>query len=209
MDFRLQIKTAQFNEAMAEMYRRLGDVATQRQIIDFEVGKVVEGALRRTETATSTSIRASAASKQWTTLNGKKYKLAWRVPSPTWRDIAAARRAVLDAKLAARGLAKRSWLALGEALGVTVEAPGYVTTAKAKNHTSGENVSVDRKSSPDGYGLRIDNSSPLLRWTEGRQAFFAAVAGRIEFFKRNLRSGVFGDLDKAARKYRGLVVRGN
>jgi len=204
MDVKLQIKIASFNGAMADMSRRLKRHATQRQIVDGEVGKILEAALKKTDTATVASIRLNSESKEWTTYNGKKYNLLWRYPNELWSGIKAMRKADLMRRIAARGLTKRSFHALGLTFGQNIKAPAFVQTAVVPGHTSAQNVASQRKTSTTGYGLRIENHSPILRYAHARQAFFAAVAGRVSFFTRNLAKGVFNDLKQVQAKYPGI-----
>lgn len=204
MDLKLEIKIDAFNGAMAEMSKRLKGYATQQQIVDGEVGKILEAALRNTDTATVSSIRLNTEAKEWTTYNGKKYNLLWHFPNQIWSGIKTMRKADLMRRLAARGLTKRSFHALGLTFGQNIKAPGYVQGAVVPRHTSAENVSSQRKTSTTGYGLMIENHSPILFYAHARQAFFSAVAGRVAFFARNLAKGVFNDLKQVQAKYPGI-----
>jgi hypothetical protein len=207
MEPRLRIEVEKFNRAMREMKVRLGNTATLEQVVDFEVAKIIETALRRTKAATVSGIRANQEGREWTTFEGKKYKLSNRMPRQLWLRIVANRRATLMRRLAARGLAKRSWLELARLLGVAISAPGFVQIARRPSGSGGaENVEVRRNHGSSGYGLQIANHSPLNQWSDARQSFFAAVAGRRKFYEQNLRRRVFDNLRSVAKKYPGLVV---
>jgi hypothetical protein len=41
----------------------------------------------------------------------------------------------------------------------------------------------------------------------GRQALFAAFAGRIGFYRTNMAKGVFDSIDKLAQKYKGVLIK--
>lgn len=207
MDPRFRLEVGRFNSAMREMGAALGNSATMEQVIDFEVAKIVEMALKQTTAASVSSIRQSVEDREWTTLAGKKYKLSHRYPNAVWRSIVAKRKDSLTRKLAARGLSKQAWLALARQIGFDIEAPGYVKVASTPKHSNDQNVNTRRDYKTNGYGLTIQNKSPLIPWSEARQAFFGAVVGRRKFFDQNLKRGVFADLEKVARKYPGLIVR--
>ena len=206
MDLRLQIQVNAFNGAMRDMAARLGDAKTQQRVIDYEVARIMEKALQGTKAATVAGIRKNHAEKQWTTFNQKHYKLSWRFPNPLWKDISEMRKRVLQKKLAARGLSKRTWSELGISFGQHVKAPEYVYNAVSHGHTGARNVGSIRQPSTKGYGLVITNSSPLLQFSDARRAFFSAVAGRRLFYERNVAMGVFNDLKQVAKKYPGMLV---
>jgi len=206
VDAKLQVKIGDFNAAMREMRLRVGNAATMQQIIDYEVAKILEKAVQKTDTATASSIRRSMGDKEWTTMDGKKYKLANRYPNGVWSSINAKMKASLKRKLAARGLAKQSFYALGLRMGFDIQVPGFVKEAKTPKHVNAENVNVERISRQGEYGLIIENHSPILRWAEGKQAFFSALAGRIGFFRANVKRGVFDSMASVAKKYPGLLV---
>lgn len=208
MDPRLRMEVGNFNAAMRDMSKRLEGSTAMRWIVDEEVGKILEATLAKTDAATVQSIRASFDSTQWTTLQGKKYKLSNRYPNPLWRTISEKRRSSLQRKLAARGLAKQSVQALAELMGVKINAPGYVSAAQTPKHTNAENVAVRRDFKPNAYGIEVSDRSPLLRWTGARAAFFAAVVGRRKFYEQNLRRGVFGDINQVIAKYPGMRMSG-
>ena len=205
-DIRLELKLDKFNACLAEMKSRLGDATTSRQLVNYEVGKVLSRTISKTTAATVSSVRASTEEKEWTTYLGKRYRLSWKYPNATWTGISAMRKASLAAKIAAIGLTKQTWLTIGMALGVEVKAPAYVAAAKTPKHDNADNVSAIPKELAAGYGVTIQNRSPLLRVPGLRQPFFGAVAGRIGFYNRNVKYGVFEDLNAVAKKYRGLII---
>lgn len=208
MDPKFTLEVSKFNAAMRDMSSRLKNTTTMQAIIDFEVARIIERALRGTKAATVGGIRRSAESKEWTHLDGKVYKLSNRFPNSLWRQIAAKRRESLQRKLAARGLSKQAWLALAQKIGYEIVAPGFVQQASTPNHTNAENVAATREGGGSGkYTLKIANNSPLIRWSDARAAFYGAVVGRRKFFEQNLKRGVFDEMAKIAGKYPGLIVK--
>lgn len=215
IDFRLQVKTDQFNQALREMGAKLdASGVTMQQVIDFEVARILEKTLQRTMAATKASITLSQEERPpWRTYDFgrgmKHYLLTNRYPDPLWRQIEQRLARSLARKIAAAGFAKQSWLALADILGFKIEAPGYVRQAKVGNVTNAANVGMQREFSAGKYTLYIEDNSPLLRWSDARQAFFSAVAGRTRYFYENLARGVFSDLQQVAARYPGLIVTVN
>lgn len=207
-DAGIQVKAEAFNRALREMTVRLRNHATEQEVITAEVGKVLEATLAKTKAASLSKIRTAHQQKEWTTVNGKRYRLTNRYPNAVWSQVGDYRKAALARKLAARGMAKQSWLALAKKLGVTIAAPGYVQNATVPNVDNAQNVSTERNDGEKSFGIRIENGSPLLTFADARQAFFAALAGRERFYFNNLKRGVFNDLKTIAAKYPGIVVNG-
>jgi len=165
----------------------------------------LEKALAGTTVATKASINDSIKRTDYTTVDGKVYKLTNRYPDRVWGKIKAKQAASLARKVAAIGWARKSWYALGILIGQPIAAKGS-DRATVPGRQATDNVSATGTESEGDYTLKIQNDSPLMRWTDGRRAFFAAVAGRTGFFKRNLAHGVFNDLKAVQAKYPGLRI---
>jgi hypothetical protein len=212
IDPKLTVKIDAFNGAMRAMQQQLArSGATMQGVIDYEVAKIIEAALSRTDAATAASIRRSQDARgPWMTADlwrgKKKYFLENRYSDVVWGKIQQRLAETLRRKIAARGFAKQSWLNLALLLGFTIRAPGYVAKATVPNVNNMQNVDVKRTTRSDSYELYIEDRSPLLQWANGRQAFFSAIAGREKFLRTNLAKGVFNDLAQVAKKYPGLVV---
>lgn len=131
-----------------------------------------------------------------------------------WARISRQKRTILKLKLLAVGLTKQSWWLLAQKMGYDVDAPEYVKTALPSRNRAKvnpwNNVSIRRDEPKNGrYGIELTNKMPLLDVPHGPQgirAFFAAIAGRIGFFKRNLANGVYSDAAQIAKKYPGIKV---
>lgn len=208
-DPRFRLEVGKFNAAMRDMQARLKNQRTMQEVVDYEVSKIVETALARTDAATVNSIRDSQKTRLWATVGEKKYKLTNRYSNAVWKKIEQARKDSFLRKIAARGLAKKAWLNLARLIGFDISSPGYVRSAKRRGGgEAGEGSSVQRSVPDAAYGLTITQNSPLNPWASARQAFFSAVVGRRKFFEQNLARGVFRDMAAAAKKYPGLVVKG-
>lgn len=203
------VKVDEFNRAMHDMSRKLGNSATQQQIVESEVRKILETAISRTKAASVEKIREFNQDDKWMTYHRKKYLMTNRYPDPLWNRLIELRKKDLVKKLAARGWSKASWYALGIAIGFDLKAPGFVKSSKVPGVSAAQNVSAAKENTRKGnYGLRIENNSPMLgiNNTNSSRAFFSAVAGRIGFYRRNVQNGVFKDLKSVAAKYPGIVL---
>lgn len=204
----LRLEIDQFNAAMNAMKRMLGNSVTQQQIIESEVKAILSKTLARTKAASVRNIIDAKKEYPWATWNGKKYLLTNRYPDSLWGEINTFRKESLAKKLAARGWTKASWYYLGLKIGYDLPAPAFVKKAKVKNHLGPESVSAIKQTTRHGFGLTIENHSPLLRFdtTNGAKAFFSAIAGRIGHYKKTLALGVFNDVKKVAQAYPGLNI---
>ena len=67
-DTELEINVDAFNGALRDMSRRLSNVTTMERVVDYEVGRIVNKAIRLTTKATKLSIkRSDAARPPWRT----------------------------------------------------------------------------------------------------------------------------------------------
>lgn len=225
MDVNLDVKVDQFNAAMNEMAERLTGHATKQQIIRNEVQAILQKTLKGTKTATKASIYASQAGREWTyypkgTASGKFYRIAGegpttrngktrthanRYPDALWGAIRAQLAASLETKMLAIGWARKTWYELG----IMIQRPidgGASANAKVRGRNAADDVASSEDFSDDNYVLMVQNSSPLMEWTDGRTAFFGAIAGRVSFYRQNVGHGVFADLAQVAAKYPGLEM---
>jgi hypothetical protein len=107
-----------------------------------------------------------------------------------------------------RGLAKQSWLGMGNKLGLSVEAPAYVKKAQVKGKLYDQKVKVTEKKVGGLFTLVLENSMQAAIASMGRYAIIKAINRRSAYFRRNLKVGVFNKVATIARKYPGLRVRG-
>jgi hypothetical protein len=217
-DLRLKLKTDEFTAFCRDLRATLGDQTTMQRVVDNEVGRVLEKAMEETDYADRQKIRERVKNRNVFRVGGKKYLIRnystgqpWRVPDQVWPKIQDMRNRSLIRKLAAVAITKRSWVDLAEKLGQAIKAPAFVRAAKVSNSGVNGNTLVERttQGNENRYGLRVTNKSPKLGvpGTEGIQAFFTGLAGRIGFYHENLARGVFGSARKTASKYRGIVFR--
>lgn len=220
-DVQLTAKTQEFSGFLRDLEKKLTQGTTMRQVTDYEVAKVLEMSVELTGKADEAKIRSAVGGLKVITLNGKKQGLFNKkrgqfqhFGDALWGKITRQRKLILHRKLLAVGLTKQSWWLIAQLMGYDVKAPNYVKTALPSRGRSKinpwRNVSIRRDEPKNGrYGIEIWNRMPLLDVPHGPQgvrAFFAAIAGRIGFFRRNLSKGVYDDAKKVAAKYPGIKV---
>lgn len=197
MDVKLRVETARFNEAMGQIGKVTSDPNWQKKVIDYEVGKILETSIKRTERATAASIKKSEASRgPIRTIDigrgKKKYNTTFRYPDAIWRAIRMRMAEGLKKKMDAREFARNAWLTLADALGFTIAAPGLTRAAKIEGVTNRQNVRASLGGVAGKYGIEMENNSPLIRFTDSRQAIFSAIVGRRKYFETSLRKA-YGD----------------
>jgi hypothetical protein len=140
--------------------------------------------------------------------NGRKtYWLENRYPDALWARIEAARKKSLHRKIKARGLSKQSWWLLAARAGLQINAPGFVKKAVASTTlTYPENFTARQVNRRDEVGIFFSNAQPTVPWAGGQRALRKAINGRVGFFRRNLKLGVFKDMKKIAVAYPGLRI---
>lgn len=180
-----------------------------RDVILGIAERVVAGALRKTKAANAAKIRANYNAKEYTTFNGKVYRLANRYPDPLWRQIDAAETARLETRLAARGLSKKSWLHVARSFGGNVgnAAPGYVAAANSKGREFVGNGKSVEKGTAAGFTLEIMNYSPIVQRAGGYFALQDAMRGEVMYFRRNMENRAFATFESRAKKYPQIFMR--
>ncbi len=110
-------------------------------------------------------------------------------------------------RLAARGLLKKVWVQVAAKLGMAVEGvPAYVDRAAAP----GGDYPEDAVASEKGQGTKFSIEGASFRIYDPRiiGALQRAMNGRANYFRTNLRKGVFDKAEEIAKKYPGLSVNG-
>lgn len=178
------------------------------QIVRAVAIRVIAGALRRTRAADAQRIRESHEAAEFTTMDGKLYKLSnYFRNDALWGRIVEKRRASLQRKLDKRGLAKKSWLHVAEKLGGSIDAPAYVRKANASGNDFPENASFSESGQGMRYALTIINSSPIVQAAGGQAALVYAMQGETRYFYTLLARGAFRNAASRAAKYPGVFVR--
>jgi hypothetical protein len=216
-----KVNTSQFN-AMCDQLSKLA-VTPYPKVVKAEVGRVLEKAAQYTKSASTKRIRAryeefvplsqdSYSPKRVRRYGGNLrgnylvYYMQNRYPNELWNVLKARRRMLIERTIAARGLAKKSWLDVADALGIKIDVPGYVRSARARTGKEYKNAIVKQVVSKDKIQIDITNAQPTVNAIGGARALSAAIQGRISYFNRNAEHAVFADVKKIARAYPGLKI---
>lgn len=226
MDVDFTIDDRDFGAALHE----LADLTDQdlREVIVSETKAVLTAAVKRTNVATVALIRrryklegTATQAKRGQLPNQPGYlvpkiELAGRLVSVRkeirkpgqFSRIKAALKAELEKALGRRGLAKLTWVLIGDDLGLDIPAPGYVGKAK-KNAGAYRDACRGKKTFNRGkfvIELYTTGQTVLSPGGKGNAALRAAMSGRARFFDTNMKKGVFRSMDKIAKKYPGLFA---
>lgn len=219
---REKVDTRPFN-ALCDQLSKLVPSVKVEQIVDGEVGKTLEGAVRNTKVASASRIKkrydefvplgmdaySPKQIRRFGNLKGNNlvYYMENRYPNALWSRLRA-RRVQLIARLRqARGLARRSWLDIADQMGLQIDVPGYVRTAVATTGKTYRNTSAKRSRNKGGYSVRIINAQPTAINTNAARAIQRAMDGRSKYFLRQCEHGVFGDVAKVAKAYPGFKMK--
>lgn len=206
----IQVFSSDFTRAMRELAQMTG--VSFGEIIRAETKSILEAASRKTAAAQVKLIESRAREKVARTHNGKTYLMngsahaprGWRLPDEVWRAIQDQIKTGISRRKAARGLSKKSWLQAAQNLGIEISVPGYVAKATTPTGDYPENATGQEITQGRNFFIQLTNArtySPSVF-----DAIRAALRGRTNFFKKNLRLGVFQKTSEIARKYPGLKV---
>lgn len=133
----------------------------------------------------------------------------WKVPDAVWgsylrvlsQDVddlqTTINRRTAEA-LARRGLAAKTWIQVGDAIGATVKAPGYVQNAEIPpaigrgTVTTGENDAVIEG---------LNSSISLIATKKGQGIIDRAIRSRVKFLETAIRKGALETLEKRAKSF--------
>jgi hypothetical protein len=183
----------------------------------MEVKSVLEATLARTKAASVTDIRMARERKEFITLypdyksKGKRkseqvtYYLFNYYPDELWKELEKYHSDRVEKAILRRGMAKQSWLLLADTMGHKIQAPGYVQRARPEIY---ENVKHVKVRIAARYTIHFSNDSPGAKeGGEGHRALLSAMRGRMNYFKQNLKHGVFDTWAKTVAAYPGLKVQ--
>ena len=214
----LNIVASDFTRAMREMSKITG--ASFQDIIRAETQSILEAAVKKTKAAQVKLIERSVKETRVRTVNGKTYLTntssswrspswwtpqapkGWKLPGAVWAAIQKQIKDEIAITKGARGLAKKSWMQVAQKLGITISVPSYVEKAKTEKGDYPEDATGTEKTDGSSFFIEITNSRTYSGSV--RDAIRAAMRGRTNFFKKNLRLGVFKKTSDIAAKYPGL-----
>ena len=117
-------------------------------------------------------------------------------------------------KITGRGLAKRSWVQIGEDLGIKVQAPAYVMKAIPQDGKPRKSGTARKFKTTRSMFIEISNRYPILvgRYAklgasfDGVKILQRAMKTRETAFAGDLRRGVLRNLKLRAQRYPGVFV---
>lgn len=135
-----------------------------------------------------------------------------------------ARRIDANKVVAARGLAKQSWVQAGKSIGVNVEAPAFVVNARPSSGGGSPKMAESRELSEGGsYAIEIRNYNRILNGKgfdkmkqgraelkvkfNGNRILERAMKARYTAFKHDLKNGVFDILEDRIKRYPGIFIK--
>lgn len=177
----IRVDATNFNKAIKEL-SRLSGVGIE-EVIRSETSAVLQKAMNLTKAAEAGKIRARFDKK--------------KITKPQMQEL-----------LRRRGLAKQSWVALAESLGLPIKAPGYVQKATVKQKAYPQKVKSAESGKRGSFQIQITNAMQTMIAANGKGALAKAINGRTGYFKLNLKKKVFGNWKTIAEKYPGMRVSG-
>jgi hypothetical protein len=204
----LNIVASDFTRAMRDMANITG--TSFQDIIRAETKSILQAAAKKTQAAQVKLITARVQGTVARTLNGKTYLMpgsanasaGWKLPDDIWAAIQTQIKKSITRRKEARGLSKKSWMQIAESLGISISVPSYVEKAKTTGGDYPQNATGTENQIGSAFFIEITNSrtySPSVR-----DAIRAAMRGRTNFFKKNLRLGFFKKTSDIAAKYPGI-----
>lgn len=204
-----RIDARRFNAMIAEMVA-IDPTLEWDDVLTHEVAAANFAAQRLTKTAKVSKIRRDHKSREYVEHRGKKYNLKHRYPRALWRQLKAQDKRSFERKLAARGLARQSWLSAFGGLAVSPPGsiPAFVLNANYKKRQY-HNSTIHRRGSGDQSSITLINSAPAVDWPAAklRRALLKGINGRTQYFERNMATGYYRTLESRAEKYPGVYVR--
>jgi hypothetical protein len=209
----IQVVASDFTRAMRDLSRITG--VSFQDIIRAETKSILEAATKKTVSAQVKLIEQRVrgrVARTYPARSGKTYLMegsahaprGWRLPDAVWSGIQTQIKNGIKRRKDARGLSKKSWLQAAKSLGLDISVPGYVAKSTTPKGDYPQNATASEKTDGRGFFIQVTNErtySPSVL-----DAIRAAMRGRTNFFKKNLRLGVFKKTSEIAARYPGLKV---
>lgn len=216
-----KVDTNRLNAMFDQLAKLTG--APFEKVVTAEVGKVLEQTVKNTKAASVQRIRnrykefvpmgQDAFSPKRIRRSGNLvgpnliYYMGNRYPRELWQALQVRRQELINRKRAARGLAKKSWSEITDALGLKIEVADYVRAAVPSTGKQYNNVATSKQANAQGVQITISNAQPTVNAIGGAQALKRAIAGRVKYFEASCQKAVFADQAKIARQYPGITVK--
>lgn len=107
--------------------------------------------------------------------------------------------------VAARGLAKKTWWEMCEALGLPPSmADDYVRNAKAPGGKVFREAFIQKMFQDGAMFIQLTNSNPIFGKLNGRRILERAIDSKVKAFEIDASKGVFETIKQRARRYPGI-----
>lgn len=215
-----ELKTEKFAKMTQELAQAAG--TELEDVVDFEVTRVLDTASRRTKTASKKKmIEYWRWRRRFTKIDGKLIQFHPGVSKKTgevtnfryadnllWARAVVQREDEMNARIARIGTAASTWLEIARIL--RLPAQGKASARKILKRFGNPSIATGTRTNrgPGRYSHTIVNRSVLRFWLRFGVLLQKVINGRLGFFRRNFRSGVFRAANQVAAKYPGLRIRG-
>lgn len=230
----IEMDARNLNGALRELSRLSGK--DFRTVVQHETTKIMEGALKRTPAAKVGDIRKNSDDYEFITASAHTYATKGersagryqgfarkkgnhasprvvyyrfnRYPDELWAKLMDLKKKRVQRRIMARGLLKKSWIQVAEKIGIALEGvAGYVAGANSGGRDYPEDTKGGQRRSISNFEIW----GVIERVYDWRiiKALSASMRARINYFRTNLKKGVFLKGKEIARRYPGLYVNGN
>lgn len=129
----------------------------------------------------------------------------WNLFEELMRERVQRMKKLTEEWLARRGMPRASWNFIATDLGHTLKAAAVVLNAKVRGRALKEVGRAEKKQTEDGFSIIMMNSSIASLRKDAAGILERTVAGRVQYFERNLEKGVFDSMKNIERAYPNLV----
>lgn len=206
---KVTLDAREFNSMVRELSRLSG--ADYREVIRAEGSAILSKAASGTKATSTKQINQrhkpvyEGGGREFAQYNQKVYFLKNKLPDAAFQAITQRLKAKVKYLKSVRGLARATWFAIGRQVGIAVKVAAFVSKPKPVNldrFTEGKEEKSGAK-----YTLTFRNDSKMIPHAGMAFALRRAIMGRVNYFKTNLRKGVFNDLKARTSKYKGIRWR--
>lgn len=144
-------------------------------------------------------VEGGTGERRWSRARWARYQ--------AYESAAKLRKIDLAAAKASRGVTKASWLQIAADLGIGLDAPAYVKSARPQNGKTYKNGLARKVLESAACYIEIANDHPILvNKLDGAKTLQIAIDSRRKAFAIELEKGVFDDIATRAKRYPGLYV---
>ena len=207
---------------LSKMLAMLAEVSGQAipDIIEHEVGKVLEKCISLTPSATEASVVKSVTEREFgmhktgiepkrpfkgklTKKGYKRYAYKNRFPDAVWNEICKQRIESMNRRMSYIGISKQSWAMLADMAGLKIKVPKKVQKIPSKFY---RNFEVTKRRVQGSYSITLVNAQPTVNRLGARRIVQRAIEGRAKYFARNLEKGVLSRMKDFEKAYPGLKI---